>query len=340
MRILVATPGHLRTAPMGRYAAETLRRMGHEVHLFDSGSLTLPEKIVLRPVARLRGEKRYEKTRLNKRLYDAAHSFRPELFLSMFGFDIFGETVKEIGSLGAHTVCWWMNDPIQNERGLALAKDYEFFFSNCETSVKFYRDAGIKSARFLPHAAFPELHHPVKLDAAEHRHWESEICFVGDWGPIRQGVLSNIAKKFEIRIWGPWHKRLDRKDRLWSRVVDGYFTTEDMARAFSATKIALNLHAWFGYFPYGLNPRVWETPACGALEVCDAKTDLARQFREDEEIITYRHGLELESKLKDLLGDASARERVAKAGMKRVQQEHTYEHRLRELLQSVGTERG
>ncbi len=321
---------------MGRYAAETFRTLGHDVRLFDAGSLTLPEKLVLRPMAKMRGDKRFEKSRLNQRLIDLAKEFRPDLFVSMFGFDIFAETVAAIQKLGARTVCWWMNDPIQVERGLALAPAYEFFFSNCETSTKFYRDSGITGARYLPHAAFLPLHRPMELDADERKRWASEICFVGDWGPVRQGILSNLAKKFDLRIWGPWHKRLNKKDRLWGRVVDGYFTTEDMARAFSATKIALNLHAWFGYYPHGLNPRVWETPACGALEVCDEKLDLPSQFKHGVEIVTYRDGLELEGKLRELLDDAAARQRIAAAGLKRVKAEHTYEHRIRELLSEIG----
>lgn len=40
MRIGIAAPGHLKTVPMGRYCAETFRRMGHEVLLFDAGSGT------------------------------------------------------------------------------------------------------------------------------------------------------------------------------------------------------------------------------------------------------------------------------------------------------------
>ena len=85
MRILVSTPGHIRTAPMGFYCAETFRSLGHEVLLFDAGSLTLKEKLLLRPVAKIRGQNRIEKVFLNRRLSDTARNFRPDFFLSIFG---------------------------------------------------------------------------------------------------------------------------------------------------------------------------------------------------------------------------------------------------------------
>ncbi len=335
MKIIVTTPGHLRTVPMGRYAAETLRRLGHEVVLLDAGTLTLSEKLVLRPLAKLRGRHRFEKTRLNQRVWNAVREFQPDLFFSIFGFDLFPETLASIRKDGVRTACWWLNDPIQFERGLSIAPGYDHFFSNCESSTGRYREAGV-NADYLPHAGFISEHRPFSWNGNERSQWESEICFVGDWGPMRQGLLSMLSKKFDLRIWGPWHKHLSRKDRLWGRVTNGYFTTEDMVRAMSATKIALNIHSWFGYYEFGLNPRTFETPACGALQVCDWKRGLASHFCEGEELVTYRTGDELEGRIRELLQDAPRRERIAAAGHKRVLSEHTYEHRMLKMLQKVG----
>lgn len=336
MRIFVASPSHIRTAPMGFYCAETFRALGHQTCLFDSGSLTMAEKLLLRPIARLRGKERFEKTRLNQRLLDAATAFQPDLFLAIFGFDLFPETVAAIRARGVKTVCWWLNDPFQWDRGFAIAPAYDHFLSNCATSARRYARAGIRGADYLPHAAFVPLHRPIELSAEERQRWESEVCFVGDWGPVRQGILSMLSRKIDLRIWGPWRKHLTPKDRLWSRIVDGYFTAEEMVRAFCATKAAVNLHSWFGYYNCGLNPRTFETPACGALEVCDWKEDLARHFRADEEMVVYHSGEELEEKLRSLLDDAPARQRIAQAGLKRTQTDHTYEQRLSQMLSLFG----
>ncbi len=335
MRILVASPGHIRTAPMGHYCTETFRSFGHETLLFDSGSLTTSEKLVLRPIAKIRGKNRFEKTRLNQRLLTAASKFRPDLFLAIFGFDLFPETIAAIRKQGAKTICWWLNDPFQFDRALSIAPAYDHFFSNCEVSVRRYGQQGIKSAGYLPHAAFLPIHHPIHLSNAERGKWQSEVCFVGDWGPVRQGILSILSQKIDLKIWGPWRKHLTPKDRLWSRVADGYFTAGDMVRAFSATKVAINLHAWFGYYNHGLNPRAFEAPACGAPQICDWKQELSHHFSEGTEVVTYQTGEELEAKLRELLTDSSARERIAHAGLKRVEREHTYEHRMRQLLSIV-----
>lgn len=335
MRILVASPGHIRTAPMGRYCAETLREMGHDVRFFDCGSLTPVEKLVLRPLAKLRGEERFEKTRLNQRLRHVVTEFKPELFLTIFGFDIFPETVAAIKQQGARTACWWLNDPFQFDRGLAIAPAYDHFLSNCSFSAQRYVEKGIAGAGYLPHAAFLPVHRPVSLSDDEKRRWGSEVCFVGDWGPVRQGILSMLSRKVKLRIWGPWKKHLTPRDRLWGCITDGYFTAEDLARAFSATKIAINLHAWFGYYECGLNPRTFETPACGAFQICDWKEDLLRHFAEEREIVAYRTGAELEWKILDLLKNDAVRQRIAEAGFKRAVSDHSYRQRMKQLIEML-----
>jgi spore maturation protein CgeB len=322
MRILVATPGHIRTAPMGAYSAETLKSLGHEVRLVDAGSLTLAEKIIFRPIAKLRGRNRIEKTYLNARLLKEYQDFRPELFISIFGFDIFPETIDRMRKKGTRTACWWLNDPFQFDRGLFLATSYDYFFSNCAASTLKYQNHGV-NAFHLPHAAFLPKHRPYKVSQSERKTLQSEVCFVGDWGPVRQGILSILSQKIDLKIWGPWKKHLSKKDRLWSRINDGYFSTETMGKVFSCTKIAINLHSWFGYYNTGYNPRTFETPACGAFQICDWKEDLDKHFSDGSEIIYYRSGSEMEYQIKHFLTDESARKQIAQAGYQRALREHT-----------------
>lgn len=335
MRILVTTPGHIKTAPMGLYAAETLAALGHEVKLFDAGTLTLKEKVILRPIAKLRGRNRIEKVLLNQRLLKEHERFRPDLFLAIFGFDIFPETIARMKKMGTRSICWWLNDPFQFERGLFISTSYDYFFSNCGSCTLSYQKNGVK-AYHLPHAVFPKIHHPHQLSNGDRKSFESEVCFIGDWGPVRQGILSILSKKVNLKIWGPWKKHLSKKDRLWDKVVDGYFTPETMAKVLSCTKVAINLHSWFGYYDTGYNPRTFETPGCGAFQVCDWKHDLDRYFNDGSEIVLYRSGDEMEKKIKAYLADESARKQIAEAGYRRVMQNHTYEHRMKEMLSIVG----
>ena len=332
MRIFIACPGHLRTVPMGRYCVETLRQLGHETQWFDAGTLRPIEKLVLRPWAKLRGKHALEKTRLNQRLQEAVTSFRPDLFLAIFGFDIFPETIQEFRRNGIRTACWWLNDPFQFQRGLNIAQPYDFFFSNCSVSTEKYRRQGISNAHYLPHAAFETVHRPRNLSDEEKKRFACEVCFVGDWGPVRQGILSQLSQRVDLKIWGPWRKHLTPKDRLWSRIVDGYFTPADMVGVFNTCKVSINLHSWYGYFDYGLNPRTFETNACRTVQICDWKQELDQHFEIDREILTFRQGEELEQKIQSLLQDSSARTQIAEAGYQRILKEHTYPHRMKQML--------
>lgn len=335
MRIGIAAPGHLKTVPMGRYCAETFRQMGHEVLLFDAGSLTLAEKAFLRPVAKLRGERAFEKGRLNRRLSEAMRAFEPDFFLAIFGFDLFPETVADLRKRGARTACWWLNDPFQFERGAEIAPCYDFFFSNCSVCAGRHASAGLRAAH-LAHAAFEPVHRPVEVEGAERARLASEACFVGDWGPVRQGILSQLSRRVALRIWGPWRKHLHRRDRLWGCVEDGYFTPEHMAKVLSAAKVAINLHSWFGYYDSGLNPRTFEVPACGAAQACDAKVELGQHFEIGREVEAYRTGEELERIVRRLLREDGAREDLARAGLARVRREHTYRARMGRMLELAG----
>lgn len=335
MRIAICAPGHLKTVPMGRYCAETFRAMGHETLFLDAGTLALGEKLFLRPLAKLRGDRAFEKRRLNLRIRRAVLDFRPDLFLAIFGFDLYPETVAAFRGAEIRTACWWLNDPFQFDRGAEIARPYEFFFSNCARSARRHAASGVRAAH-LPHAAFEPVHRPVELSESERTRLASEVCFLGDWGPVRQGILSQLSRKVPLRIWGPWRKHLTPRDRLWSCVEDGFFSPEEMARILSATKVAINLHSWFGYYESGLNPRAFETPACGAAQVCDWKSDLESHFAIGHEVRAYRTGEELEEILLQLLRDDRARGDLARAGAARVRAEHGYRARMRQLLKNVG----
>lgn len=309
--------------------------MGHETLLLDAGTLALGEKLILRPLAKLRGDRAFEKSRLNLRVRRAVLDFQPDLFLAIFGFDLFSETVAAFRKAGIRTACWWLNDPFQFERGAEIARAYDVFLSNCARSAQRHAASGLRAAH-LPHAAFEPLHRPMTLSERERAHLSSEVCFLGDWGPVRQGILSQLSRKVPLRIWGPWRKRLTPRDRLWGCVEDGFFRPEAMARVLSATKVAINLHSWFGYYESGLNPRTFETPSCGAAQVCDWKSDLESHFVVGREIQVYRSGEELEEILLGLLRDDRARGELAQAGMARVRAEHGYRARMRQLLEAVG----
>jgi spore maturation protein CgeB len=66
----------------------------------------------------------------------------------------------------------------------------------------------------------------------------------------------------------------------------------------------------------------------------DRRADLEQWFSINDEVLVFDDALQLRRIVEDALQDLTAVERIASAGRERVLAEHTYMHRLRELLRN------
>ena len=78
--------------------------------------------------------------------------------------------------------------------------------------------------------------------------------------------------------------------------------------------------------------RVFELAAVGTPQLSDAKADIARHLTPEREIVLYRSVEELRALARALLADEPARRSLAAAARERALREHTWRHRLEELL--------
>jgi spore maturation protein CgeB len=110
---------------------------------------------------------------------------------------------------------------------------------------------------------------------------------------------------------------------------------------FQQSAVNLNLHSSTvlnGVDPEGdyLNPRTFEIAACGGFQLCDRRLALPASFVDGAEIETFSSVGELREKLGRWMIDSQGRKLVAAAARRRVAAEHTYEHRLATVMQSLG----
>ena len=100
-----------------------------------------------------------------------------------------------------------------------------------------------------------------------------DISFAGDWSAMREQIVAAlIGQGVDVRIFGPWRRKLGADSPLRPRLEHGFFTPQRMAEIFAACKATLNIHTWRGKFDYGLNPRVFEAAACGTPHAAASKT--------------------------------------------------------------------
>ena len=90
-----------------------------------------------------------------------------------------------------------------------------------------------------------------------------------------------------------------------------------------------------------VNQRIFDVPAAGGFVLTDWRDQMDSLFEPQREIIFYREAAEIPDLVRYYLQHPEARMRIVRAARRRVLAEHTWEHRLRRLLdrmrQTYGT---
>jgi spore maturation protein CgeB len=97
---------------------------------------------------------------------------------------------------------------------------------------------------------------------------------------------------------------------------------------------AVNLNATSLQMPRGVNQRVFDVPICGGFLLTDSQEDLFELFAEDE-LATYKDSGDAAEKAKYYLDHSSERSGILSRARSRVLGEHTYRHRMGQMLAAV-----
>jgi spore maturation protein CgeB len=238
------------------------------------------------------------------------------------------------------TAMWF----VENYRHLTywrqVAGGYDYWFVIQQAScVDALKRAGARHVSYLPMAADPVLHRPLRLTAAEQDEYSADVSFVGAGYANRRTLLPRwLSKDWSFKLWG---NEWEGADGLTSVLQRGCarIDTETCIKIFNATSVNLNLHscAGDGLDPEAdfVNPRTFELAACGAFQLVDERSLLPDLFAADE-MIRFTAATEVPSFIRTWLDDGPGRRAIAEAARRRVLAQHTYEHRMRELLATIG----
>jgi spore maturation protein CgeB len=324
LKILVVNAKKLKTVPMGGYAIRALKKLGHQVFQFD-----LSDKFFDKCNDRLFSHVAHDS--LNKRFQKYICEIEPDFVLTIFGFDLSLQSLSLLKNRNIVSACWWINDPFQFKRSLQKASHYDFLFTNALDSVNDYRSLGV-NAFWLPTACDPDVHKKGQLVSD----YKSDLVFAGDWSPLREKWCESIAREFDLKIFGPWKKKISKQSILHDHLIDGFFTPEQMVNFFSSSKVVFNIHSWYGQWNHGTNPRLFESAGSGVCQLVDYKNEIPLLFDDQKELFTYSNEETLKEYLRYLLGNSSVRKDVAHAAQARAYQCHTYIKRMETLLKIVG----
>ena len=320
------------------HIATSLGEMGHDVIRYDVG---LSPRFAHSPLGafsrRLVMEARKlfsHSTRLSRRtdqrLADVATG--ANLVLSTHDF-LSPRAVRAIHKTAGVPVAIWCPDSIASfGRAMFLNAAYDFIFLKDPYAVRVLGRESRLPVYYLPECVSASYHAPVALAAADVVRYGCDIATAGNMYPSRAAFFEALTA-YDVRIWGNPPPRWMDVSAIQHMLCSEYLAGADKARAFLAAKVVLNnLHP---AEIEGVNARAFEICGLGAFQIISWRSALADLFHDGSELVTYRDLSDLKCKLSRYLAAPDERRSIAAAGRVRALRDHTYEHRLQLLLDSV-----
>lgn len=342
LHVAVVGPIYGGSLPIARYVVRALGELGHRVTWIDHS--------VHHASYEAFGSFREERHRLTvqSRFADVL-SFStiakiaedpPDLVLAIAQAPLTLAVLQHLRKKKFTTAMWF----VENYRHLTywqqLAGGYDYWFVIQQAAcIEALKRAGATQVQYLPMAADPAVHHPVTLTAEEQQDYGADVSFVGAGYDNRRSLLPRwLSKEWIFKLWGnEWDGATDLScilQRHGARI-----DTDTCVKVFNATAVNLNLHSASGTgldaHPDFVNPRTLELAACGAFQLVDERTLLPALFSSDE-MVCFRSADEVPSLIRTWLKDPHGRCAHAEAARRRVLREHTYRHRMQDLLAAVG----
>lgn len=271
-----------------------------------------------------------------------AAELHPDLVMVLDGLELPVDQLDAIRAMGIKTAIWLTDDPYYTDMTLDIARHYDYVFTLELNCLDFYRQNGCPNVNYLPFGVFPGHFRPLRDRTPDPR----TVSFVGSayWNRVHffEPIIRDLMER-GLRVNGIWWDRLMEEGSYPGRIEQGtWLGPQDTASVYSSSKISINLHRAYDdssvnnnsalIQAVSPNPRTFEISASGTLQLVDVRDDLARFYTPGVEIETYSNGQELLEKIDYYLNHEEQRREIAIRALDRTLREHTYAHRLNELL--------
>jgi spore maturation protein CgeB len=221
---------------------------------------------------------------------------------------------------------WFCDSCRAPERVQSLASACDLVLIADSGAASILAKRGAPPVRYLPPGCDPSIHRPMR---ARDR-FRANVVFVGTATPHRERLLSELVE-FGLAVWGPGWRKTKLRDYCRGELL----AHEDYVRAYAGASVAINLSCGGEQGMRegaGCNRRLFEVAAIGVPQVVEDVPDLHRHFCEGSEILVSRTSGDLRTLTAEALQDRAWAEQVAAGGRHRALSEHTYMHRMIELL--------
>jgi spore maturation protein CgeB len=261
------------------------------------------------------------------------------LFFAFDGEELHTDICARLRLICGQAILWVTEDPYELPINLRNADLFDKIFTNDSASVAKYSGRAVH----LPFAGSPWLHEQKVRDTEECRY---DLLFVGTAWPNRVALLrslmdgiSNLKTKFALPT-NPFLPPIDLN--LPSSAINWRTSNSDFVRLANAIKGSFDIHRDFttsidtpstAATP---GPRLFEIALAGTCQLVDGSLpEVTQYFEAGREIEVFNgapHALEA---LRELLNNPQKRNDMAVAAQARAIRDHTYAHRISEILDQL-----
>lgn len=277
----------------------------------------------------------------NRELIKAAVSFRPDLVHMGKCEIVYGGTVeavkRETGAKIAHFYGDWRASVQPWVVNIGRHADVTMFQHKHESLIERYLKRGVNRVEWWWAGADPEVFKPYPSEKIY------PIVFMANLAKsqhaatragqgTRLAFVKHLASRgLHIHLFGKRAHMLSIKNVH----PHGFVEMEGFARVCSKGKIALSFGAGAGPL-YASSPRIVKTMACGTMLLTHHIPGLETLFGNYEHLVWYEDFDDAARLAKHYLGHDDERERIAARGRAEVLRNHTWDARVRKILDYVG----
>lgn len=234
--------------------------------------------------------------------------------------------VQHLAALGIRTALWFP-DHISNLGSLWMFRaPYTALFFKEPVLVRTLSRTYGYPVHYLAECCDPSLHRP------EHGEQVASIAVVGNMYATRVHLLNKLhADGIPLTLYGGVSSDFLKGTPLDALHTKKYLRGTEKAQVFrNSTAVLNNMHP--GEIE-GVNARLFEATGSGAVVVSEFKAELPRLFEIGREVLTFSAYEDLRETLMELLSVGGIAREIGDAASERSHTDHTYEVRLRTLLE-------
>lgn len=314
------------------HLADSFRFLDHEATILDLTEV-IPVSYAINYHA-IKYLKKYDEF-IFKKLARKVIDMKPDLIIAIYRF-INPICIKSIKNNLPHIPIIHVNpDALTTfELQQIFASPYDFYFTKDPYIVSFMKQKMNLNAFYLPEAFNPRIHpHPEVNRIELEQKTAIDVLVFGYLYPYRTNMIKQLINSgVNVTLFG-------KKDRrFFEPGLDKYFRNEWITGDRKA-ELLFGSKIVFNNFHYAeiesVNCKFFEIAGIGAFQICDYRPTVDEYSKVDSAKFTFKSIDEAIDLIKFYLDKPTLRHEMANIQYEHFMQNHTYEHRVKQILETV-----